>query len=290
MVRRNQQTFQNEHLCKSSPVLEFVLSSFAALCLRVAFVATLFGVGVILPLNYTAQCFTEEEKALYDCTEIGNYTLTNFEQTTIHNIPVLIPVYSDVEGDVDNSVWAAIFGFSGKIFDRERSILLGRLYATVAFSWLLIWYTIRLMKKEWVDALAMRRVYYLEGTHWENRVAELNETSLNVEDSDEDEVGEEERPGALARRRRINKRRKGRKKKTEEAPRREAFLPHPEQRETVPNIELYSVLVGNIPSLPSEVADSEDLQSMGLAKHAMGSIDWQLAVTVSTFFFILFVT
>jgi len=264
-----------------------ILIRFHALCLRVAFVATLFGVGVILPLNFTAQCFTEEDKALDKCTEIGNYTLTNFEQTTIHNVAEL-KIYSDFEGngDADNSLWAAaIFGSSGKLFDKRSSYDLGRLYATVVFSWLLIWYTIRLMKKEWVDALAMRRVYYLEGTHWENRVAELNETSLNVDDSDdeEDEVGEEERPGAIARRRRINKRRKARKAKTEEAPRREAFLPHPEQRETVPNIELYSVLVGNIPSLPSEVAESEDLHSMGLDKHSMGSIDWQLAVT-STFF------
>jgi hypothetical protein len=38
-------------------------------------------------------------------------------------------------------------------------------------------------------------------------------------------------------------------------------------------------LVGNIPSLPSEVAAEGDLESMGFSKKQ--SLDWQLAVTVS---------
>ena len=34
------------------------------------------------------------------------------------------------------------------------------------------------------------------------------------------------------------------------------FRGNPESRDTVPNIELYSVLVSGIPSLPSEVVDN----------------------------------
>lgn len=69
------------------------------------------------------------------------------------------------------------------------------------------------------------------------------------------------------------------KKKKRDVATRDPWIPHPEQRETVPNIELYSVLVGNIPSLPSEVAAEGDLESMGFSKKQ--SLDWQLAVTVS---------
>jgi len=141
------------------------------------------------------------------------------------------------------------------------------------------------MKIEWVEALALRRVYYLEGMHWENRIEELNETVLNYE-SDDSDFGEEERQGATMTRRLINRggkakpaKKKKQKKKRDDAEARDPWIPHPEQRETVPNIELYSVLVGNIPSLPSEVAAEGDLESMGFSKKQ--SLDWQLAVTVS---------
>lgn len=253
-----------------------ILLRFHAICLRVTFVATILGLGLILPLNYTARCLHAESLACQ------NSTLTNFEQTTLKNIPALTLALEDGE---EKDHWIGIFGTSLLVIGTRYSSLLGRLYAVVAVSWVLVWYTIRLMKKEWVDALAMRRVYYLEGTHWENRVAELNETNFYIDDdNDEDELGEEEQPGALARRRRINKQRnvKG-KKKNEDMPQRDPWIPHPEQRETVPNIELYSVLVGNIPSLPSEVADARDMEAMGFAKQSVGSLDWQLAIT-ATFF------
>ncbi len=245
--------------------------------------ATILGLGLLLPLNFTARCLHSTFE------ECGNSTatLTNYEQTTLKNIPPLTVAYEEGE---EKDHWIGIFGTSLMVLGTRYSSLLGRLYAVVVVSWILVWYTIRLMKKEWVDALAMRRVYYLEGTHWENRVAELNETNFIV-DSDEDsddELGEEERPGALARRRRINRQKNvnnkqkkmKRKKKNEDMPQRDPWIPHPEQRETVPNIELYSVLVGNIPSLASEVADEAELQSMGLAKQSMGSLDWQLQITV----------
>merc|ERR1712241_129099 len=53
-------------------------------------------------------------------------------------------------------------------------------------------------------------------------------------------------------------------------------------RDTVPNIELYSVLVGNLPSLPTEALDETDLEAT-LGESKKQRIDWQLAVTTSFF-------
>jgi len=63
---------------------------------------------------------------------------------------------------------------------------------------------------------------------------------------------------------------------------RNPWIPPPEQRETVPNIELYSVLVGGLPCLPSEVLISNCKDGKGLNK-AHSAIDWQLEL-VSSFF------
>lgn len=81
-------------------------------------------------------------------------------------------------------------------------------------------------------------------------------------------------------RRRV-KRNSTKKKKRKDVKKRDPWIPHPEQRETVPNIELYSVLVGNVPSLPSEIAAEGDLESMGFSRREC--LDWQLAVTAAFF-------
>ena len=250
---------------------------FPALCLRVSILATLIGVVAILPLNLTARCFDlDDTEYLTSNCNTTLYNITNYEQTTLSNIPSL-----DI-GTNNNQNWLhGWFGSSVTIFGSDSSSYLGRLYAVVVFSWILVGYSISLMKKEWVDTLALRRVYYLEGMHWENRIEELNETVLNYE-SDDSDFGEEERQGAMLTRRLVNKGGKAakkKKKKRDNAVNRDPWIPHPEQRETVPNIELYSVLVGNIPSLPSEIAAEGDLESMGFSKKQ--SLDWQLAVTVS---------
>lgn len=210
------------------------------------------------------------------CGESSNYNLTDFERTTLANIPSL--EYPEEEGVSENWLYSWI-GYSLPGFGRKYNSFLGRLYAVVAFSWILVGYTLNLMGREWVDALALRRVYYLEGMHWENRVDELNRTVLNNDFDDDSD--DDQKAGSIARRRLANKpnrRRKKKKKKGAES-QRDPWIPHPEQRETVPNIELYSVLVGNIPSLPSEVAEGGDFSSMGFSKKQ--TLDWQLAVTVS---------
>ena len=93
------------------------------------------------------------------------------------------------------------------------------------------------------------------------------------DDDNDDDIPETEDGGEQPQRRRtINLR----------SVKREPWLPHPEHRDTVPNIELYSVLVGGLPSLPDEVVNSKDLpKAVGFSEKA--SIDWQLAVA-TTFF------
>lgn len=239
-----------------------------ALCLKVAIVATIIGCGFILPLNLSARCFkfSEDDVIPPQCNS-SDYNITNYEQTTLSNIPSL-----DITGA---SSWQyGFFGSTVTIFGSKFSEYLGRLYAAVAFSWCLVLLTLRLIRHEWVEALAMRRAYYLEGLHWENRTSELEETMTNAEDSDDDDL----KPGALNKRRMKNKRIKKKKKKALRDP----WIPHPEQRETVPNIELYSVLVGNIPSVPGEImGNSNDVEKADIEKTIVGSLDWQQNVTVS---------
>lgn len=63
---------------------------------------------------------------------------------------------------------------------------------------------------------------------------------------------------------------------------RDPWIPHPEQRDTVPNIALYSLLVGGLPSLPEQSAEAFDTEAtINFSKRE--SIDWQLSIT-STFF------
>jgi hypothetical protein len=63
---------------------------------------------------------------------------------------------------------------------------------------------------------------------------------------------------------------------------REPWIPHPEQRETVPNIAIYSILVGGLPSLPEQAADSFDPTST-MQFSQRESIDWQLSLTTAFF-------
>jgi hypothetical protein len=77
-----------------------------------------------------------------------------------------------------------------------------------------------LVWKEWIENLALRRIYYLEHDHYAERREELNEIAeLDVPE----DPSQKSRP---------------------------AWLPHPELRETVPNVSLYSCLY----QLPNQIS------------------------------------
>ncbi len=252
-----------------------------------AILGTFLGGCIILPINLTANCF-QDDGGFTSCYDTpNNLNLTNYEVTTIENIPIL-----DISDELLNEFnwWHSIFGASFKIFGSNYGSFLGRLYAIVLVSWIMIFYCLHLLKKEWVDALALRRIYYLEGRHWENRIEELNDTVLKEDLEESDDEKEDLKPGALRKRRLINKGGKGpqlvkkkkKKKKKSIINDRPPWIPHPEQRDTVPNIELYSVLVGQIPAVPSEIANDEKNNGDDDAANEMKqSLDWQLRVTVS---------
>jgi len=151
-------------------------------------------------------------------------------------------------------------GFIG-FFSLTQDSALPRLYTVVFVSWIVSWYTYVLLEIEWRDLLALRRVYFLEADHWSDRNAELEETLLREEREKEQGIVDVESG-------------------TNYSKTREPWAHHPEQRDTVPNIELYSVLVGGLPSLPTEAFLQEDVKAAFSQKQ---SIDWQLAVT-SAFF------
>jgi hypothetical protein len=69
-----------------------------------------------------------------------------------------------------------------------------------------------LIWQQWIENLALRRVYYLEYNHYQARIDELD--LLNNLDDPEDPCQQNRPP----------------------------FIPHPELRDTVPNVSLYSVL------------------------------------------------
>ena len=285
-----------------------VLFRFHAICLRVAVVATILCIGIVLPLNLTARCHNitnDPTDPEYDpqCFS-ADYTLTDYERTTLKNIPPLtyadaddpLKNVSDDAGFIERFIAAFKHSAANTIWGSAYRRNLGRLYGIVLCSWIITWYAIRVINREWIDALALRRVYYLENDHWEDRKEELSETLLrdddsdsDEEDSDDDDVGgtcgcakKGDTAATRAQQRRRKNRPRGANKNIGAHHRRDPWIPHPEQRDTVPNVELYSVLVGGLPALPSEVVDEQDIEAaVGYSKRQ--SIDWQLAVATSFF-------
>jgi len=286
-----------------------VLFRFHAICLRVAVLATILCIGVVLPLNLTARCHNisnDPTDPEYDpqCFS-ADYTLTDYERTTLKNIPPLtyadaddpLKNVSDNAGFIEKFIAAFKHSAANTIWGSAYKRNLGRLYGVVLCSWIITWYAIRVIGREWIDALALRRVYYLENEHWEDRKEELSETLLRDDDSDsDDEESDDDEVGGTcgctkqkgdtaltkAQRRRKKNKHHGTNKNIGAHHRRDPWIPHPEQRDTVPNVELYSVLVGGLPSLPSEVVDEQDIEA-AVGYSSRQSIDWQLAVATSFF-------
>lgn len=223
---------------------------------------------IILPLNLTAH-----EGG------VGNVALTNYGKTTIANII-----------NTNNITDPALI----------------RLYVIAFCTWYITYFALRNIERDWKENLVLRRVYYLESDHYGSRQIELAKTlysPLNEDDDDDDDYEVQEDGGGVE-----NNNNKGvgaslsmKNKKWEESDpknnntkrnekanknnrkHRNPWIPNPEQRDTVPSIELYSVLVGGLPSLPDEVLNSKvDMQAaLGISNRV--NIDWQLAVA-TTFF------
>lgn len=120
----------------------------------------------------------------------------------------------------------------------------------------------------------------VEADHLENRTNELDETLLNNDlhgnfftplDDNRDSV---------------LRKRKSKHFQSGSTTNRDPWIPHPEQRDTVPNVELYSVLVGGLPSTPVEdmvedIKCNKYIEDPLLRKRQ--SIDWKISQATSFF-------
>lgn len=234
-----------------------VLMRFHHLCLRVCSLAALLYLVVALPIFKTAQC--SNIGGDYDSQVCVEQNLTDYQRITLANIPPL-----DANTTQYETFGQVVRGFFEPIHDG----VLARLYAIVFITWVVNLYAFTELSEEWRDVLALRRVYFLEADHWADRNAELAETLLREEENDKDD---EERDGLT-----VQSGGNG----ESYSKNRDPWVPHPETRDTVPNVELYSVLVGGLPSLPTEVIVQEEVEAVFSRKQA---IDWQLAVTAAFF-------
>jgi hypothetical protein len=212
-----------------------ILLRMHALCLKVAILATFVCVVIILPLNMTSVCNAEAlgsdtDYFIATCQPLWN--LTDFENTTLAHIPSLKELDKNLYGNVFNSQ-------------------LGRLYGIVLCTWIIYIYTCVLLWREWQDALALRRVFYLEHNHWKERQDEL-EFLEQLPPDDNAASQTEQRPPWLA---------------------------HPEVREIVPNISLWSVLF----RLPKNTPEQVRAQAAADADNNNKMHDWQLQFTTQTF-------
>ena len=222
-----------------------VLIRFHHLCFRVSSLAVLLYILIVLPVFKTAQCSIVSGD--FDSPRCLEQNFTGYQRFTIENVADNI-----FEEELNATGYHRLF----------TGYFLARLYTVVFVSWIITCYTCALLEKEWRDILAMRRVYYLEADHWGDRNAELHETLLREE------------------RENINGSMNDIESARNYAKIRDPWVHHPEQRDTVPNVQLYSVLVGGLPGLPTEAFLQEDIKAVFSRKQ---SIDWQLAVT-SAFF------
>ena len=284
-----------------------VLIRFHALGLRVSTLAALLLLLLALPVYLSAQCYTKEDESGAGCGT-NEYNLTNYERTTLANVPV-----------VDHANWKE------SVVTPQDGIL-WRLYLITGCFWVFAAYLCHQLKQEWVQILAMRRVYYLEYDIWGARRQELKQTLMyeeiaaakrekqeyilrqqleqtespptNIHPADHSDTTESNNKKQFhfdfKKSRQSGERVITAKEAAAEAAanaiaagephltNREPWIPHPEQRDTVPNVSLYSILVGGLPSLPDQAADSFDAEAT-IQFSKRESIDWQLSLT-TTFF------
>ena len=168
---------------------------------------------------------------------------------------------------------------------------------------------------EWKEVLALRRVYYLEADHYQQRKIDLSMTTTTntstVNNHTHNLTPRNNDTTSHLHQRRFFRDSKGGASAAASERRRDPWVPNPESRDTVPNIELYSVLVSGIPSLPSKVVDvgnnsdnintdnnndhngipitgRASLDNTSDVEHAVNMltqehVDWQLAITTAFF-------
>ena len=243
-----------------------VMLRFHALGLRITFFAMCLYCGVALPVYFTSRCFdapyNDETGIVENCTLDASYNLTRYERLTLANVPPLHQAHA---------------------WDSSQHMITFRLYLIVVCTYVVAWYTCYELQKEWIDLLAMRRVYYLETNLWKERREELKATMLyqdhrgnssrdsNSDNGDDNPAtnGISNGAGTNLHQQQLQQHGQNPAHDDSHLHLRDAWIPHPEQRDTTPNIELYSVLVGGLPRRPRQAVTSpeEDLEAAAVVQH-----------------------
>jgi hypothetical protein len=149
---------------------DIVVIKFHALCLRVAIFATILCLVITLPLNYTAPC-DPLRQGVSVCANITD--LTNFEQTTLANIPPMeLASSSGVEGGAEDSQAEDdgggiryFFAFSFREYFLNFPGITSRLFAVVLVAWCIYTYACGKSLKKKNLAEIIHALYLFPLTH-----------------------------------------------------------------------------------------------------------------------------
>jgi len=197
---------------------------FHMLQLKVSVVATILMMFMLLPLYYSTKC-DPIQLGLQTC--LNQLNLTDFEQTTISNVPQFDfnPLLNSTTAVVINETYTFIIEPRDPYKTRLWVPgLTGRFVAPVLVVAIITFYACYLLWYEWVECIALRRVYYLESDYFMERIEELDSLKSNTYPEDN---FQKIRP---------------------------PYLPHPEMRDTIPNVSLNSVLY----QLPNHLKNYKD--------------------------------
>ena len=278
-----------------------VLLRFHALCLKLSALASVLFICVLLPMYLTGECHKvnkhnnsgDGDRNTEDSEDNDNFSpcpsnLTNYERTTLSNVA---GSFEDSESGYD----------PGTTRDQNQSSSI-RLYFAVFCFWIVQGYLLHLLKREWIEILALRRVYYLEADVWQDRQDELEQISTRPPNTSTKRLQQQQRSKQQSKQKSNNMKdnnsnhssnnysnnnnrmtqktvsdvevsdfweenwtKQFTKEELAEEERRllvrDPWIPHPEHRETVPNVQLYSVMVGGLPSLPPPIPEDSSGRS-----------------------------
>jgi hypothetical protein len=190
-----------------------VMLRYHVLMLKVSIVASIYCMLWLLPLFYTVSC-DPVNLGLASC--INQTNLTDFEALTIANVPdrSVNPILNQTIAVVINETFTVVLQPRDTSASEWSWIegLSGRYFSFMLLVLIVTCYTCYLLWYEWMECLALRRVYYLEADYQLERIEELDRLQSN---RDPEDPFQKIRP---------------------------PYLPHPEMRETIPNVSLNSVL------------------------------------------------
>jgi Calcium-dependent channel, 7TM region, putative phosphate/Late exocytosis, associated with Golgi transport len=294
-----------------------VLLRFTTMCLRICCLTSILYVFFGIPIYISAQCYSDSDVVSSSKTcDVTSYNLTNYERITIYNVPTIEltnPIRTVVHSH-DGILWRLylivfcfwiIVYYTCHLLHKEyvEILVMRRVY----FFEYDIWESRRAELKQtllYEEIAQKKRKELILGQQ------EKEENNGNMEQMpsireqtpsftfDETTTTTTKNKSLLNRIRQWKDRIVSRQLSTgtpthasalslsleaeAHLMNREPWIPHPEQRDTVPNIAIYSILVGGLPSLPEQAADSFNSEAT-IQFSQRESIDWQLSLTTAFF-------